>query len=88
MAVSVSHVTGEDSERVRISSRDASSCRTEESWRKEAHAQLEASEKEQFRVTTRMAFGSPAKAIVNYARDNGINLIVMGAVSRIYFLEA
>jgi nucleotide-binding universal stress UspA family protein len=57
-----------------------------ESWRKEAQTQLEAlldaPEKVQFRLTTSVAFGSPARAIVNYARDNGINLIVMGTHGR------
>ena len=31
-----------------------------------------------FRVTSDVVFGSPAKGIVDYARDHGINLIVMG----------
>ena len=33
-------------------------------------------------MTTSVTFGSPAKAIVDYARDNGINLIVMGTHGR------
>jgi len=57
-----------------------------ESWRKEALTQLEAlldpPEKARFRVTTSVTFGSPARAIVDYARDNGINLIVMGTHGR------
>ena len=57
-----------------------------ESWRKEAQTRLEelldAPEKAHFRVTTSVTFGSPAKAIVDYARDNGINLIVMGTHGR------
>jgi len=57
-----------------------------ESWRKEAQAQLDAladpSENAQFRVVTDVMFGSPARAIVNYARDNAMNLIVMGTHGR------
>ena len=57
-----------------------------ESWRKEAQAQLDAlcdpSENAHFRVITDVRFGSPARAIVNYARDNAMNLIVMGTHGR------
>ena len=57
-----------------------------ESWRKEAQAQLDAlrdpSENAQVRVVTDVMFGSPARAIVNYARDNAMNLIVMGTHGR------
>ena len=57
-----------------------------ESWRKEAQAQLNAlldpPKDVQFRVITGVMFGSPARAIVNYARDYAINLIVMGTHGR------
>ena len=57
-----------------------------ESWRTKAQTQLDAlldqPEKAQFRVTTSVLFGSPAKAIVGYAQDNAINLIVMGTHGR------
>ena len=57
-----------------------------ESWRKEAQTQLDAlldsHGKEPFYVTTSVMFGSPAKAIVDYARDNAMNLIVMGTHGR------
>ena len=57
-----------------------------ESWRKEVQAQLDAllnlPGKPQFRVMTHVMFGSPARAIVDYARDNAMNLIVMGTHGR------
>jgi universal stress protein A len=57
-----------------------------ESWRREAQTQLETlldpPEKAQFHVTTSVMFGSPARAIVDYARENSINLIVMGTHGR------
>ncbi len=57
-----------------------------ESWRQDAQAQLEAlldaPEKAQFQVTTTLTFGPPAQAIVDYARDHGINLIAMGTHGR------
>jgi universal stress protein A len=57
-----------------------------ESWRKAAQTQLDAlldqPEKAQFRVTASVMFGSPARAIVDYARDNAMNLIVMGTHGR------
>jgi nucleotide-binding universal stress UspA family protein len=57
-----------------------------ESWRKEAQAQLDAlldpPEEMQFRLITDVMFGTPARAIVDYARDNAINLIVMGTHGR------
>jgi nucleotide-binding universal stress UspA family protein len=36
----------------------------------------------QFRVITGVMFGSPARAIVDYARDYAIDLIVMGTHGR------
>jgi universal stress protein A len=57
-----------------------------ESWQREAQTHLDAeltpAERAQFRVTTRVVFGSPARCIVDYARDNAINLIVMGTHGR------
>jgi nucleotide-binding universal stress UspA family protein len=63
-----------------------------ESWRKEAQTQLEAlldaPEKAQFHVTTSVIVGSPARAIVDYARDNGVDLIVMGTHGRTGLVRA
>jgi universal stress protein A len=57
-----------------------------EAWQREAQTHLEAqltpAERLQFRATTRVVFGSPARAIVDYARENAINLIVMGTHGR------
>lgn len=57
-----------------------------ESWHREAQKHLDAllapAEREQFRVTTDVVFGSPAKGIVDYARDQAMNLIVMGTHGR------
>jgi nucleotide-binding universal stress UspA family protein len=57
-----------------------------ESWQREAQTHLDAlltpDETTQFRVTTKVLFGSPARAIVDYARDYQMNLIVMGTHGR------
>lgn len=57
-----------------------------ETWRREAQTQLDAlispEERAQFRLTTNVVFGSPAAAIVEYARENAMNLIVMGTHGR------
>lgn len=57
-----------------------------ESWRLEAQKNLDAlwtpAERARFHVTTDVIFGSPAAAIVEYARDNAMNLIVMGTHGR------
>jgi universal stress protein A len=57
-----------------------------ESWRRDAQAHLDAlltpAEQTQFHVTRLVMFGSPATAIVEYARQNGVNLIVMGTHGR------
>jgi nucleotide-binding universal stress UspA family protein len=57
-----------------------------ESWRHDAQTHLDAfltpAERAQFRVTTSVIFGSPATAIVEYARENAMNLIVMGTHGR------
>jgi universal stress protein A len=57
-----------------------------ESWRREAQARLDVlldrPEKAQFRATTNVIFGSPARAIVDYARENAMNLIVVGTHGR------
>jgi nucleotide-binding universal stress UspA family protein len=57
-----------------------------ESWQREALKHLDAlmtpEAAAQFRVNTRVVFGSPANAIVEYARDNSMNLIVMGTHGR------
>ena len=57
-----------------------------ETWQREAQthldAQLTPAERAQFRATTRVIFGTPARAIVDYAHENAINLIVMGTHGR------
>jgi nucleotide-binding universal stress UspA family protein len=57
-----------------------------ESWRLEAQQHLDPlmtpAERAQFRVTTDVVFGSPARAIVEYAQENAVNLIVMGTHGR------
>lgn len=57
-----------------------------ESWQRQAQAHLDAqlteAERAQFRATTNVVFGSPATSIVEYARDNRMNLIVMGTHGR------
>jgi len=57
-----------------------------ESWHREAQRHLDAllapADQGPFRVTSDVVFGSPAKGIVDYARDHAINLIVMGTHGR------
>ena len=57
-----------------------------ESWLKGAEtllgAQLAPEEQARFRTTTAVVFGSPAKAIVDYAGTRDIDLIVMGTHGR------
>jgi nucleotide-binding universal stress UspA family protein len=57
-----------------------------QSWQEQAQAQLDgqltADERGRFRVTTSVLFGSPAPSIVEHARENGTNLIVMGTHGR------
>jgi nucleotide-binding universal stress UspA family protein len=57
-----------------------------ESWQREAvrhlDAQLTAEDRAQFRATTHVFFGSPAASIVEHARDNNMDLIVMGTHGR------
>jgi len=57
-----------------------------ETWQREAQthldAQLAPAERAQFRAATRVIFGTPARAIVDYANENAIDLIVMGTHGR------
>src|SRR4030095_15271901 len=57
-----------------------------ESWQAKAEAQLDAqltaAERTQFRATATVMFGSAAKSIVEHARDQALNLIVMGTHGR------
>jgi nucleotide-binding universal stress UspA family protein len=57
-----------------------------ESWQRAAETQMlvafPAREREPFRATADVAFGSPARTIVEYADGNGFDLIVMGTHGR------
>jgi universal stress protein A len=57
-----------------------------ESWQKTAEMHMLAAfperEREPFRATAAVAFGSPARTIVEYADANGFDLIVMGTHGR------
>jgi universal stress protein A len=57
-----------------------------ESWQARAQTQLDqqltAAERAQFRVTTKVLFGPPARSIVEYACDKAMNLIVIGTHGR------
>ncbi len=57
-----------------------------EAWQRTAETQLlavfPAREREPFRATSAVVFGSPARTIVEYADTNGFDLIVMGTHGR------
>jgi len=57
-----------------------------ECWQREAERHLDAQmtpeDRARFRATTHVFFGSPAKSIVEYARDHNMDFIVMGTHGR------
>ena len=57
-----------------------------ESWQRAAEKQMlavfPATERELFRATSDVAFGAPARTIVEYAEADGFDLIVMGTHGR------
>ena len=57
-----------------------------QSWQQQAQMQLDGQftkdERARFRITTSVLFGTAAASIVEHARENGINLIVMGTHGR------
>jgi nucleotide-binding universal stress UspA family protein len=57
-----------------------------ETWQREAQSHLDElltdADRTEFRATTEVLFGSSAAAIVEHARENGMDLIVMGTHGR------